>query len=390
MLLPEHFPKFVHQEIMNSMKKIATVLAALMLAIPGHSQILGDILGAVLGTVVGGEGNAYDSNESHIGVPQQNLALWGIKPANYSGITPLGNGRYAVVSDKESADGFYVWKISQDRESGRVLSVESEGFFANKIDATSGRDCEGVVYFPKANSIFISGESDNRVIEYDMNGQRTGRELAVPDQFKRVVGNQGLEALGFGGKGLGARFWTTTETTLPSDGPAAGPSAPGSENMLRIQSFKSNLKPAKQYAYKMDPGRIRDFGSPYVFGCPEVCALPNGRLIILEREANIPQLYIGADVICKLYSVKPKSSKRIYPGTVLSELKESDFMRKELVASWSTKLSLADVAWANYEGMCLGEKLADGRQTLLLISDSQGGYGKGPIHLQDFIKVIVL
>lgn len=390
MHLREHFPKFVLQEITKSMKRIASALAAMMMVIPAHSQNLGNLLGAVLGAVVGDNVSPSEGIESHVGVPQQNLALWGIKPANYSGITPLGGGRYAVVSDKESADGFYVWKITQDPESGRVLSVENEGYLANRNDATSGRDCEGIAYFPKAGTVFISGEADNRVIEYDMDGQRTGRELAIPSEFSRVVGNQGLESIGFGGKGGGARFWTTTETTLPSDGPAAGPGAPGKENMLRIQSFKSNLRPHRQFAYRMDAGRSRDFGSTYVFGCPEICALPNGRLLVLEREANIPNLYIGAEVICKLYSVKPKGSKKINSRTVMEELQDKDFLSKELVAYWTTRLSISDVAWANYEGMCLGAKLSDGRQTLLLVSDSQGGYGKGPFHLQDFIKVIVL
>ena len=32
----------------------------------------------------------------------------------------------------------------------------------------------------------------------------------------------------------------------------------------------------------------------------------------------------------------------------------------------------------------------DGRQTLLLIRDSQGGYGKGPVHLKDYIRVLIL
>ena len=32
---------------------------------------------------------------------QRSMNRWGVTPANYSGITPLGNNRYALVSDKE-------------------------------------------------------------------------------------------------------------------------------------------------------------------------------------------------------------------------------------------------------------------------------------------------
>ena len=45
--------------------------------------------------------------------------------------------------------------------------------------------------------------------------------------------------------------------------------------------------------------------------------------------------------------------------------------------------------FANYEALCPGISLNDGRQTLLL-NDSQGGYSKGPFHLKDYIKVILI
>ena len=45
---------------------------------------------------------------------------------------------------------------------------------------------------------------------------------------------------------------------------------------------------------------------------------------------------------------------------------------------------------SGYEGICLGAKIADGRQTLIMVSDSQGGYRKGPVLLKDWIKVVIL
>jgi len=43
-------------------------------------------------------------------------------------------------------------------------------------------------------------------------------------------------------------------------------------------------------------------------------------------------------------------------------------------------------SFANYEGMCLGPKLQDGRQVLILISDSQNQqYGI----LRDWLKTIM-
>ena len=46
--------------------------------------------------------------------------------------------------------------------------------------------------------------------------------------------------------------------------------------------------------------------------------------------------------------------------------------------------------FANYERMCLGPKLADGGQTVLLVSDSQGRAGNSLFRLKDYIKVLVI
>ena len=353
----------------------AILLCLLQLAAGAGAQNKGGLLSALVSVLSEGIVPEAGDAENKVGLPQQSLDNWNIIPGNYSGITPLGDGRYAVVSDKGDADGFYIWKIIQDPESGQIISVESEGFFANTVDTNANRDCEGIVYFPLSNCVFISGEGDGRIIEYDLNGQRTGRELEVPEEFRNAVSNQGLEALGYGGRGRRCRFWSTTETSLPSDGEAAGPKNPNGQNVLRLQSFRKDLTPSRQIIYTMDAGRSSNFGTTYVFGVPEICVLPDGRLLVLERESNIPELYAGAYVKCKLYSIRPR---RKTPST------------KKLVAEWATSLSLSGLTWANYEGMCLGEKLSDGRQTLILISDSQGGYSKGPFSLKDYIKVIVL
>ena len=61
-------------------------------------------------------------------LPQQNLARWNVPPGNYSGITPLGDGRYAVVDDKEPREGFFVFRIEQDEQTGQVTGVWNEGF----------------------------------------------------------------------------------------------------------------------------------------------------------------------------------------------------------------------------------------------------------------------
>lgn len=387
------------------------------LAPTASAQSLTDLLSAVLGAVSGSSGEqaaevvgtVLGANDH--GTLQQGLSQWGIPAGNYSGITPIeapissSDGsvscRYAVVSDKGSSDGFFVWKIVQDATDGHVIEVVNEGFRANKVTPSASRDCEGVVFVPGADgTVFISGEGDGRIIEYDMEGQRTGRELQVPEVFKSAISNQGLEALSYGGSKK-PLFWATTETMLPGDkavgwnsgsgGAVSGDvGTAGTMNLLRIASFGADLKADDQWAYRMEPAEVRTAGPTYAFGVPELCVLPDGRLLVLEREANVTSAYVGSTVSCRLFSVKPKRSKRLRSDRPLSDLPDRSFLRKKLIDSWSTSLSLAGINWANYEGMCLGAPLSDGRQTLLLISDSQGDYGKAGFSLSDWIKVVVL
>ncbi len=334
--------------------------------------------------------------QSSLELAQQSLAKWGIGSAQYSGITPIGNGRYALVSDKERTDGFFIFRIDQNPLTGDVTNVVLEGFRGNsspKVDAQgiSVRDCEGVAYFPAAHTLFISGEGDQEILEYKLEtGQPTGRKLAVPQELslKNIVPNYGFEALCY--DTLRHHFWTVTESTLPIDGPAASAKHPGAVNLLRLQAFNDSLQPTRQYAYRMDAGRNADFGRIYVFGVPEVAALPDGRLLVLEREANITANGLHSSVYCKLFLVSPDEGTPISGVASLKSLDAGKFLPKTLLAAWNTGVKLLRIDFANYEGMCLGQPLPDGRQTLLLVNDSQGGYRKGPFSLKDYIKVIVI
>lgn len=359
--------------------RLAIISLLALISFPSGAQNMDFLSRLFRKTVDSAVESVASAGERNVGLPQQDLSQWGIPAANYSGITPLGDGLYAVVTDKADADGFYVWRIEQDTVTGKILKVVDEGFRANSVDATSGRDCEGIVFFPSdSGSVFISGEGDQRILEYTLAGQRTGRELSVPEHFKHAASNYGFEALAYGGKGRRCRFWTTTESTLPADAALADSLCGGSGNLLRIQSFGRNLQQKREYFYRMDASGVSERGSIYAFGVPSLCVLPDRTLLVLEREANVPSVYVGANVVNKIYSVRPKRSNA---GEVLE---------KTLVASWTTWLTVTKMDWANYEGMCLGAVLEDGRQTLLLVNDSQNGYGKGPIRLKDYIKVIVL
>ena len=101
--------------------------------------------------------------------------------------------------------------------------------------------------------------------------------------------------------------------------------------------------------------------------------LEDGRLAVMEREVYGPKggflALLGSFTLTSIYLVDPLHDK----GEVL---------RKTLLTQFFTSA----FNLANFEGMCLGPKLADGRQPLLLIADSQDGYNG---LTDEYIRVIL-
>lgn len=300
---------------------------------------------------------------------QQNLHKWGIAPANYSGITPLGNGRYALVADKERQDGFYEIELYQDSLTGKVTRVTPIAYHGNGLPP---RDAEGIAYCPQRGTLFISAEDDQQILEYTREGKRTGHSLQVPALFNKdnIYHNYGFEALGY--DPVSGTFWTTTENALRSDSPVST-QTDGQPATLRLQQFDAQGASIQQQLYPLDPPLLKKKAQTAAHGVVAITPLPDGSLLILEREFVVTPKKLGSYVNCRLYHWDTTSQT------------------KTLQAEWNSKIALRNKkAIANYEGMCLGRKLADGRQTILLINDSQGGYGNKLFHLKDYIRVGII
>lgn len=323
------------------------------------------------------------------------LARWQVGTANFSGIAPLGAGRFAVVSDKEPQDGFFVFRIDQDPQTGQVDSVSVEGFYGNpqaEVDARglSVRDCEGVAYHPGRGTVFIAGEGDQQVLEYDLNGVPTGRGLAVPAQFgpDKIQPNGGFEGLAYNPQTH--RFWAATENALRADASPLSGRAAMQYGRLRLLCFDDNLQPVGQYAYRVDSAELSAQGAYYAYGISSLCALPDGRLVVLERELSVPSGYLGARCVCKLYAVRPAEGQTVSADADLRLLPPERFLAKQHLLTLSSRIALLHIDFANYEAVCPGLVLADGRQTLLLLNDSQASAGKGPFRLKDYVRVVIL
>ena len=292
-----------------------------------------------------------------------------VPAGNYSGITWMGGSQYAVANDKSPTTGFYLMTIDIDSISGELLSVRLDTFL------TCGqptRDEEGVCYMPQNQTVFVSGERDQEILEFNLQGQLTGRKLNIPEVFKTAYSNRGFEALTYQQKTH--RFWTTSENTLQADGdkPAIDKKI---KNRLRFQSFGDDLQPKEQYWYETDSAIVKKRKGTSIMGVGGLAALDDGRIVVLERELYFPKKQIGSYCLVKLYVVNTTQQQ---PGELLN---------KSLLTTFRTRFNITCHNFANYEGICVGPKLADGRQLLILICDSQNQFHGV---MRDWFKTIIM
>lgn len=266
---------------------------------------------------------------------------------NYSGIVHIGGDRFAMVDDKAGTDGFVVLTIRFDSITGDISHISYDGYRSSKLP---NRDMEGISYLPQLNQVIISGEADNRIWRYDTLGHRLTQPFDKPKIFEKLPGNYGLESLTYNEKtGL---VWTCNENL---------------NDTVYLQSYTPDGKPARCYRYPLDAPEAKAPGSPYAHGVSELCALDDGKLLVLEREVYVAKQKIGSWVRCKLYV--------------------TDLTHKHLLTQWKTRINLTHQDFANYEGMCLAGQLSGGRKILLLVSDSQNQYGG---ILKDWFRTIVI
>ncbi len=276
-----------------------------------------------------------------------------------------------MVCDKARADGFFIFHINIDPDTGVISHAYNNEF---RSSGYANRDMEGIAFMPKDTTIFISGEGDNSIKEYELKtGKYTGRELNVPDSLRQSAPNYGFESLTYNAKQR--HFWTVSESTLPIDGKPSSLKNKH-QNVLRLLCFDdSSLDMVGMYAYLMDyPEATAESSNGYCHGVSDLCALDDGRVLVMERELFVPPLRIGAWVNNKIYVVDP------------TEKMTGKFIEKKLLVEFKTKFTGFKNTFANFEGMCLGPKLNDGRQTLVLICDSQNQLKK----LKDWIMTIVI
>ena len=342
-----------------------------------------------------------------------------VAAGNYSGIAHLHDDIYAVVSDKSDSALYFNFRIQVNPKTGELEQVENLGF-TERTDGTlndgkpwlaqeKGFDHEAIVKVSNS-TLVIASEGYCRLKEYPILPiSADTATVGYPQNLwesrwpsSEFYPNYNFESLAF--DSVHQYLWTIPESTLRKDGQPATPQN-GLTNQLRLMrldwgkmkenpnkeayneqvSSKKDSRYMMTYAYQMDQPSTHKKADIYVMGVSELCALPDGRLLVLEREAFIPKIKIGTFCKCKLYLINPLNSEEFSMKEKFSS--DTPFLKKRLLTEWKTGLSLSKRSFANYEGMCLGPKLEDGSQVVILLSDSQDQYAGV---LKDWFKTIVI
>lgn len=342
-----------------------------------------------------------------------------VAAGNYSGIAHLHDDIYAVVSDKSDSALYFNFRIQVNPKTGELEQVENLGF-TERTDGTlndgkpwqgqkKGFDHEAIVKVSDS-TLVTASEGYCRLKEFPIlptsaDAAKIGYQQNLWESrwpSSDFYPNYNFESLAF--DSVHQYLWTIPESTLRKDGQPATPQN-GLANQLRLMrlnwgkmkedsnkeeyseqvSSKKAPRYMTTYAYQMDQPSTHKKADIYVMGVSELCVLPDGQLLVLEREAFIPKIKIGAFCKCKLYQINPLNSEEFSMKENFSS--DTPFLKKRLLAEWKTGLSLSKRSFANYEGMCLGPMLEDGSQVVILLSDSQDQYAGV---LKDWFKTIVI
>ena len=299
------------------------------------------------------------SRDSHIGGREAILGIpydaKDVPAGNYSGIVRLGGNRYALVSDKAEQGGYFIFNIDID-DKGNVTSVMNRGF--RQLEPKN-IDEEAIAYDKENHNIYIGKEKTSEIVRYNILDGRKNCSTVVDDYRDYGYSNRTIESLTYDKRRLSV--FTINEGPLRVDNGL----------MLRLMEYTPNLNLKRQYTYildmPLDDSPTNEDG--HAFGVAELLSLGDGTLLVLEREFKVEGLKIGSWVMNKIF--------RITPGKP----------EKTFVTGWRTVLGASDSGLANYEGMCLGPTLPDGRQVIILCADSQNRH-MGV--LRDWFRTVVL
>jgi 3-phytase len=286
----------------------------------------------------------------------------------------VGRDVYYAISDDQGSSGpvrFYTLTIdvtdgNLDPGEVTVLDVTALEPPAGQTYAPGTVDPEGLTLTAE-DTLVVTSEGiasagvDPWIREYRLDGSYL-RDLTVPDPFLVGPGTGVRQNLGFeaAAVGQGPFLFTGNEAALAQDGPAATPTNGSVARLLRFRLGSGHVD--RTFVYPVDPVAAVPV-PPDAFsvnGLVELLPLNNQFLLAMERSfsvgvGNAVTLHLvglpGAEDVCGLDSLVGADVGSVTKTEVLD-------------------LNTLGLTLDNLEGMTFGPRLADGRRSLLIVSDN--------------------
>lgn len=274
------------------------------------------------------------------------------KKRGLSGLTYAGGDIYWTIEEKTGA--LIELTIRVDPETGTIQEVHEV-----KKATALGKNFEGVAFDPLQPKLWICDEKGNNIQEFDLEKGKSTTVVDVP-VARSAAPNRGLEALGISPSGLD--MWTCSENELAVDRRAS----PGASEVIRLVHFSRTSasapwQMADQWVYRPEQPVSLDSRTQRKLhnGVSSLCVMEDGDLLVLERETDKHHPARGR---LRIYRVECRGATEV---SGRESLASGDYVpvRKHLLYDGLSH-------YAQYEGLALGPKLADGSRAVLVVSDA--------------------
>lgn len=305
-----------------------------------------------------------------------------------SGMVWDGSSLYILSDDKGKVaePRFFEFdlKIAKKSVSLTPKSVRFISGMPTEGDKKVLLDPEGIVSLP-GGDFLISSEGNNdakprerpRILRVSASGSWI-RDLLVPDKYlpelvgqqtKGIQNNAAFEGLTQFSEGK--IIFTSTESALQQDF-ISGEEEKG--DWIRILKYESKgqkgLEPDVEYAYRVDSFKDNQRGKEVFRGVSEILAISEAKLLVLERGVRILGKNLWAQTVGLYLADLSKGSD----VSSLKKLSDGKFVGVEKIKLMDFETDLlkerGEKAVQNFEALAWGPQLADGRRSLLVLSDN--------------------
>lgn len=275
-----------------------------------------------------------------------------------SGLAWRGGSEYYAADDRNG--NLLPMTISTDGRTGRIKDVS----LGKAVRLAGRRDLEEVALNPADGGlVWVCDEHDNSIRAFDPSSGVEKARVAVPAVYRKARPNFGFESLAIDANGR--ELWTCNEEALTCDGQR---SSRRNGSPVRLQRFTRTAAdvpwiPAGQWPYVTDPIGGSDFAGKARSGVSDLCVLPDGRLLALEREFSVKTLI--PSFRCRIYEVDVSSATDVagFKSLLADGAKSASPAKKRLLFERNT-------AFTMYETLCLGPELEDGSRLFVMVADS--------------------